>query len=59
MSEQEQRAIGSGVMAFDGLYSALKWCLESAGVTSLVYKLTTQPQPSVRLSEETEMSSAK
>ncbi|GMF17410.1 unnamed protein product [Phytophthora lilii] len=39
MWELEQRAIGAGVVTFDGLDTALKRCLDSAGVTTLVQQL--------------------
>ncbi|KAG7376235.1 hypothetical protein PHYPSEUDO_013992 [Phytophthora pseudosyringae] len=44
MGELEQRAIGAGVVTFDGLDSALKRCLDSTGISALVEWLSAGPQ---------------
>ncbi|OWZ06239.1 hypothetical protein PHMEG_00021533 [Phytophthora megakarya] len=44
IGELEQRAIGAGVVTFDGLDSAIQRYLTSAGVTDLVEKLNSNSQ---------------
>ncbi|OWZ17920.1 hypothetical protein PHMEG_0008074 [Phytophthora megakarya] len=44
IGELEQRAMGAGVVTFDGLDSALQRCLASAGVTDLVETMNSNSQ---------------
>ncbi|POM65190.1 Hypothetical protein PHPALM_19137 [Phytophthora palmivora] len=49
ITELEKRAIGVGTVTYDGMHAAIRACLEDAGVTGLVDKLTASPTAEVQV----------
>ncbi|KUG01323.1 hypothetical protein AM587_10002337 [Phytophthora nicotianae] len=57
MDELEKRAIGAGVVTYDGLQPALIQCLQSTGLTNLAEKLSNGTESTVTVEDDNQLPS--